>query len=234
MGRDTMEVSPRTALLCRRRACWVWLLVCGLVGCDQTSAPSAPDADQTPIELLQRMIELRRQAAYQQMSRLVVPERANEVIETLAAVDEFLLANQTLCDYVRDKIGIGLSRMVDQSQLGSNLEIFSRHLRLLDQVIDDDKASVSFIVAEKLPLGRASLVRRDGQWRYDPGAGYDAALPAAFRQMARGLRLVLEDLRSGRIGRREVYETPMRLVEEVSLRLGPGVRMLPARPVESP
>ena len=161
------------------------------------------------------------------MSELVVSERGHEVTKTLMAVDEFLRANQDLCNYIRDQFAFGLSQSIDQSHWGAHLAIFSRYVELVDQLVDDDAATVSFTVDGRLPLQRAKLVLVDGAWLYDPGPGYDPQLPAAFQRMARGLRQVLDDLKSGRLPADKIRADPPRLIEDVRVRLLPGVKMLP-------
>jgi hypothetical protein len=163
-----------------------------------------------------------------------VPRRATEVVKTLMAVDEFLRANRTLCDYVRDEFALGLSQSIDQSQWGAHLSIFSRYVELVDERIEGGTATVSFTVDAQLPVQHARLVRSDGMWRYDPGDGYDPRLPAAFQRMARGLRQVLDDLREGRLPAEAVRADPQKLVEEVRVRLVPGIKMLPEPPATQP
>lgn len=168
------------------------------------------------------------------MNDLVVAGRAHQVVKTLMAVDEFLRANRALCDYVRDEFAVGLSQSIDQSRWGASLDIFSRYVELIEERIEGDQATVSFTVDGRLPLRHARLVRIDGVWRYDPGPGYSPQLPTAFERMARGLRQVLDDLKSGRVSANAVRADPQRLIEEVRVRLLPGVKMLPAAPTTQP
>ena len=167
---------------------------------------------------------------YRPLRRLVVPERAHEVVKTLVAVDEFLMMNKALCDYVRENFTLGLSQSIDQSRLGRNLDVFSEYVQVIEQRVDGLRATVSFTVDGRLPLRRAELVKVDGGWRYDPGEGYDPQLPAAFQRMARGLQHVLDDLKSGRLAADTLRAEPELLIEEVRVRLIPGIKMLPAQP----
>lgn len=185
-------------------------------------------ASLAPREAIERMLELRRLGRYGEMAALVVPERRGQVQSTLMAVDEFLHANRELCRYVAQHVGAGLSQAIDQSHWGASLDVFSRHVELLHETIEDQEATVSFQVDSRLPIRRARLARVDGAWRYDPGEGYDPELPAAFLRMARGLRDALASLQSGRLTGEAVRQSPDKLFEEVRLRLSPGVKMLPA------
>jgi hypothetical protein len=209
------------------------MIVClAATGCErsaQTPAGAVSNAapKQSPEAVIEQLMALRRSGAYQSMSPLVVPERTHEVVNTLMAVDEFLHANRALCNFVRDRITLGLAQSIDQAHWGDHLDVFSRYVELVNEHVNGDTATVSFMVDGQLPVRRATLRRINGQWRYDPGSGYDPQLPAAFKRMARGLRQVLDDLKSGRLPIEAVRDDPERLIEEIRLRLLPGVKMLP-------
>lgn len=201
--------------------------------CERTTSPESPRT-RSPRATIERVIAARDSGSYQTLNELIVPGRAPEVIKTLMAVDEFLHANQSLCDYVRDAFALGLSQSIDQSHWGANLDIFSRYVELIDQRVEADTATVTFTVDGRIPLRHARLVRTDSVWRYDPGLGYDPRLPAAFQRMARGLRQVLDDLKSGRLSADAIRADPQQLIEEVRVRLQPGIKMLPAPPTTQP
>ncbi|MEP0848626.1 MAG: hypothetical protein HRF50_17610 [Phycisphaerae bacterium] len=196
------------------------------------NAGDPPPAASDPQEFIEELLAARRAGSYRRIEQLVVSERAAEVVATLRAVDEFLVANRGLCEYVREHVNPGVATWIDQAYLGGSLEVFSSDVRILSSHEGPDQAEVSFLVDERLPARHARLVRDGGTWRYDPGPGYDGALPRAFAKMADGLRQLLDDLRSGRVSADEVRRNPQRLLDELKLRLSPGVRMLP-RPPES-
>ncbi|MBU0640700.1 MAG: hypothetical protein KKB50_17695 [Planctomycetes bacterium] len=199
-----------------------------------SSAAVAGGGALSPRETLVRLIAARQAGDSHTMEALICPTHAPDVIATLLAVDGFLTANRQLCDYIRDHVALGLSQSIDQSYLGENLDIFSGPVELLDETIDGDQARVAFVVDERLPAKHARLQCLDGVWRYDAGPGYDPALPQAFEHMARGLRQVLTDLQSGRLSPQQVRDDPQSLVDQVRLRLLPGVRMLPRPPQTQP
>lgn len=172
---------------------------------------------------------LRRSGTYAKMEELIVPERRHEVSRTLVAVDDFLHANAEICRYVREHVAFGAAQAMDQSALVAHLDIFSPYVELLHENVEGDRATVAYQVDRSLPLKYAELRRVDGRWLYDPGPGYLPEIPAAFGRMARGLRQVLAELRSGRLPAEELRANPDRLLEEVRLRLAPGARMLPKR-----
>ena len=195
--------------------------------CERAASPDNSGA-RSPRVTIERIIAARDSGSYQRLNELIVPGRAHEVVETLMAVDSFLRANESLCDYVRDAFALGLSQSIDQSHWGTHLGIFSRYVELVDERAEGDTASVTFTVDGQIPLRRAALARVDGTWRYDPGPGYDARLPDAFGRMARGLWQVLDDLKSGRLSADTIRADPQQLIEEVRVRLQPGIKMLPA------
>jgi hypothetical protein len=182
-----------------------------------------------PKATLERIMSLRKSGAYAKMEELIVPQRRHEVSRTLVAVDDFLHANAEICRYVREHVALGAAQAMDQSGLAASLDIFSPFVELLHERVEGDRATVAFQVDRRLPLKRAELRRVDGRWLYDPGPGYRPEIPLAFSRMARGLRQVLADLRSGRLPVEELRANPDRLLEEVRLRLAPGARMLPKR-----
>jgi hypothetical protein len=206
-------------------------VVCS-AGCERTTGPasdggSTPVPQRSPRATVAQLIAARRSGSYQLASALVVPGRGHEVVTTLMAVDEFLHANRALCNYVRVELGPGAAQLIDHSRWGAHLDIFSRYAEVIDEQIDGDTATVAFTVDGQLPVRHAQLRLVDGAWCYDPGAGYAAELPTAFQRMARGMRLVLDDLKGGRISAEAVRADPDLLVEEVRVRLLPGVKMLP-------
>ncbi len=220
-----------------RCGAWLFLLLAPLVlccaACDRAAPPSAAAA-RTPRATIELILASRDAGSYQTLNELIVAERVHEVVKTLLAVDEFLHANKSLCDYVRETFAVGLSQSIDQSHWGAHLDVFSRYVELVDQRIQGETATVTFTVDGQVPVHRARLVRVDGAWRYDPGSGYDPQLPAAFERMARGLRQVLDDLKSGRLSAEAIRAEPQRLVEEVRVRLQPGIKMLPAAATTQP
>jgi len=198
-----------------------------LPACGPASAPETLQAG-SPRQVIQRILAARARADYVDIERLTVPERAAGVVATLIAVDDFLQADGELSRYVRDHVSVGLSQLIGCSAWASDLEVFSPHVELVQASERGSEAEVSFTIDGRLPLSRARLTRRAGRWLYDPGPGYDENLPRAFAAMARGLRMVRDDLAAGRIAPEAVRADPQRLLEEIRLRLAPGAGLLPA------
>lgn len=206
--------------------CICVLLFC-LAGCNTSSSAAGRADATTPRQVLAKLRELRAASKYREMETWIVPERAGEVARTLLAIDGFINANEALVNFVQQNVSPGLARVIDQSYLAQSLDIFSSGIGWLDEVVDGDAATVAFTIEAKIPARHAQLVRVGGSWRYDPGGGFDPAMPAAFDRMALGLRQSLDDLRSGKLSLETLRDDPRRLLEEIRLRLMPGVNMLP-------
>ena len=218
----------------------------------EESGAATPDPRQT----LQRAIELRAAHKYRELAPLLVVERADTAVRCLMAVDHFLTANRSLCNWIRDHAGIGLSQTVDQAYVaedlgtyaGDGLGVFGLNIELLDMTIDGDAASVSFAgSAVDAPVRRARLTRSAPPasggsparpWRLDPGSACADPLPAAFEDLARGLELALSDFETGRVTADELRGDPEVLVEKIRAHLRHGVNTLSkataaARPTET-
>jgi hypothetical protein len=206
-----------------------------LVGCARP--PAAARGGTTgggPRATLQHLCALRQQQRYQELPALIVPQRSDDVVRFVRAVDEFLAANRRLCDWLGEHAGLGLSQTIDQSYVaddlglyaGDDLGVFSRHVELLDETVVVDRALVTYTVESRLPARRARLRSVSGAWRYDPGATCPEELPAALRDMARGLDTLRAELQNGALPLDPLRDDPELLMEKVKARLRRGVNLL--------
>ncbi len=202
------------------------LALLALPACERRPAPTSAPAT-SPVAVIENLIAARRAGAYQQIRELTSPERAEQVLRTLLAVDAFLSTNQQLCDLVRTQVALGVADTIDHSRLAYHLDIFSRHVRVLDATAEGSYATVAYLVDGELPVRHAPLRLVNGAWRYDPGPGPYEALAQAFERMDHGLRQVLDALREGRLSAEQMRDDPQKLVEEVRIRLLPGIKLLP-------
>ncbi len=209
------------------------LLPAGVGGMACSRAPTATRPPLSPRAAIARLIEAHQASDHERLRALIVPGRVTDVVNTLMAVSEFLNANRRLVEVVRQDVGLGLADTIDQSWRAYYLDVFSKYVELLDESITGDSATVSFMVDGQLPARQTQLRLIEGTWRYDPGLGDYARLAEAYQRMARGLRLVTEDISGGRLSIQDLRDNPDRLVEEVRVRLLPGVQMLPQPPTTS-
>ena len=205
-------------------------------GCEQTAPPPtvAAPAVAGPCATLRELMDLRSRRLYDRMNALLVPDRAPGVVQTLLAVDDFLAANDHLCNWVRDHIGIGLAQSIDQAYLGDDLgfylcnsmNIFARGVELLDEAVTGDSAVVSFTVDGRTPAEEAHLKQIDGRWRYDPGRAVPEGFADAFRDMARGLDELRSELDRGQLNVDRLRDEREELMDRVEGKLRRGVRLL--------
>lgn len=180
---------------------------------------------ESPRAVLKRLSEAYRERAFRTIEPLVIRESAGETVQTLTAISDFLSANDELGRVVQETFGQGLARATDQSGIAGSLDIFSDNVSLLEERIDGEAAVVTFLIEGRLPLREAKMRLQDGRWRYDPGGGYDPSVPEAFRRMAEGLRMVATDLKAGKQPP-GMAEKPEQLLEEIRIRMVPGLSML--------
>lgn len=220
-----------------RDICVVLLLaLAGCGGAPQPSAASSPAPLErlTPKQVVDRLIALHAARDYAGIERWVLPERRASLIESLQALHDFLATNEALCQHARDRLPLGTAETIDLTRLARNMDIFSPYVSVLAESIEGDTARVTFQVDGGFPLRHATLRRRDDRWRYDPGAGFDESLPRAFREMAAGLRQVLDDLKAGRIAEADVRRDVSVLVAAIEQRLEPALARLRAHPGPRP
>jgi hypothetical protein len=224
----------------------MFLAVMLLGGCERSAAPAAPapptaTGTRGPRQTLLELRELRRTRHYDRMKTLIVAPRAPGVIQTLLAIDDFLAANERLCNWVRDQVGIGLAQSIDQSYLGDDLgfylcnsmNVFASDVELLDESAHGEDAVVSFIVSGRSPAEEAQLHRSAGAWCYDPGRAVPAGFAAAFRDMTAGLRELVAELETGQISVADVRDERELLMDKVQAKLRRGVRLLSEARAES-
>ncbi len=194
-------------------------------GCDRGPVDPAPAR-----ERLQDLVFARRAGDLAAVERLVLPARRTELIETLTAIDGFVEAAERLQDYVRRTFGAALAEGVQLAALGRNLGVLSADVELLDARPLADEAGVvrvSYVAGNAPPARYARMVRSDGSWWYDPGEGFDPALPAAFRRMAEDLARFQAELEGDEALRTRIHRDAQVFQDALAERMAPGLGMLP-------
>lgn len=211
----------------RCRIAWLIAFAVTVSGCNPagTNVPAATSTA-SPKAVLERLVRLRAERRYPEMSPLIVRDQSSAVITTLLAIDDFIAANERLRSYVRDHVGGGLADEIDQSPLAADLEIFSRTIEFLDEKITGDSSRVGFLANNTLPVRQALLARTSTGWRYDPGGGGDPRLAEAFSRMARALDQCRSEMQMGRLKTESMSENPEPLLREIRTRLSPAMREL--------
>lgn len=232
-------MARSNAVSCRvvRRSLFWWLLTTlslAPVACRANDQPARPpDAAAAARAVIDELRQLRHAGRYDDIEPLVAPGRFAPLRELLLSVDALLHANAALTSFVQREISAALAQNIDQSYWAEMLGIFSRDVHVISAQIDGDEAAVTFQIRDHLPLDHTTLRLVNGAWRYDPGAAADPGFAKAFREMADGLRAVLGDLRRDPDACKRFERYPDELVNEVALRLRPGMALLPRPPKEA-
>lgn len=184
---------------------------------------------------------LRARRQYHDLAQHIVAAQRTDIVNTLLAIDEFLAANRRLCMWLRDEVGAGISQTIDQSYLtddlglyiGETLGVFSEDVTLLDEVVQERTAIVTFSIRSRVAAQRAYLRRVDDRWQLAPRTTVTRQHIEAFRDMARGLDELLDELRTGLLPANVVRNDPQKLIDATRLSLRRGVRLLSKAAVAS-
>lgn len=194
-----------------------------------------PRADFGPRDTLSALHAAAQARSYERIAALTLPERAAGLVETLRAVHAFVDEERRFRAVITEHFGRHFGQALALAHFADNLGALSAEARLLDEVIDGERARVTFIVAETPPAQSAALRRRDGVWLYDPGPGFDPAWPRTFAAMARVLRDMRGELASGRRSSQAVRADPQTFLQELGDRLSAAAGGLPtSRPTGGP
>lgn len=213
----------------RRRA---WGLVallcigCLLPACGRSEDPATATGSDAAATA-EAIVAARTQYDHRRLRALVVPTAADELVALLDAVDGYVQANQRLRRYLRENVSADLALSINQEHLWHHLGLVSRDVQILQVEPTGDRATVTFIVADRIPVERATLVRTPAGWRYDPEEAIDPDAATAFERMTAGLRFLQSDLEHGKLTPAELRRNPERLHQELRLRLSDGVHLLP-------
>jgi hypothetical protein len=223
----------RTAIIARAI---VALAIVHLTGCDRPPPANPPASPGGPRDTIARIIELRDQRRYASLEPLIHPDRAADTTRFVRSLDDFAAANTALCAWLRNHVAPGLAQTVDQAYIpadldlfaGPTLGIFSTDVRLLDEAITGDDATVSYMIAGVLPARHATLRRIDDTWRLTPTDTPITELADAFDALTAGLQRARRALVAGDMAPDDILADPNILKRFVAAQLAPGVRLLPS------
>lgn len=225
--RRRYEVGSQRILLAVRLALLITFLAT-LPACRSQTPPPAPQ--HTPAELVVALRSAHKLRDYETLRTLILRNRAAAVVQFLLAVDRFEAANEKLRTTLERASLPTLASAVDLHHLTRRLDLFSSELEVVDIETRTSEATVIYSVANELPLRRATLVRSNGDWRYDPGPGDLAQLSRAFDALATGLLDTHNALATNRFPTTTLRRDPEPLLRELETRLAPGLKLLPAAP----
>ena len=174
------------------------------------SGDRAARASKSPSDTIRLVHEYRLAGRLALLEEHLVPEQRPQVVELIQAVDRLLWGNGVLKAAVTQHFGPSLARAFDRSQAANVIGVFSRDLTVLDETVDGNTAVVTLQIADRIPLDKVQLVRREGRWliRTDP------PIPGVSGEIRR-LAEVLIDV-SRMIADKDL--TPIQLKKELALR----------------
>ncbi len=151
----------------------------------------APDP-RTPIRTLEYLRSLRHQSQYRQLSEHLSGDARDDLVSLLRAVDRLVAASTMLTDRARTAYGPAVADQFRYDSFTNIAGLFSQDVKFISEDIDDDRATVVFQIADRLPLETANLRRNDSHWTLLtepigelPDAIFDLA--GLFERMARRL-----------------------------------------------
>lgn len=138
----------------------------------QASEPPAGDAlasppvgeELSPAETIRLVHKHRRSGRLSALAPHLLPEQRPHIVELIQAVDRLRWADQVLQESVARRLGESTARALDRSQLGNIIAVFSWDVAVVGEAIEGDRATVSVQIADRLPLERVEMIRRDGRW----------------------------------------------------------------------
>ena len=93
-----------------------------------------------------------------------MPEQKPFVLDLIQSVDRLLAADAALRKAVAEHIGPASALAFDRSAVADHVGVFSRNITVLTETVQGDRAIVTIQVADRLPLDKVHLVRRNGCW----------------------------------------------------------------------
>lgn len=199
---------------------------------DLPTAGSAPD-NLGPTETVERLRDYRFTGRYSLIEPFLLPEQRSAVIAQIRAVDRLHAAAKMLRRRVRHRLGMAAAQEFDFRQVANLLGVFSPDVTLLTERIDVDRATVSFQVADRIPLDAAEMLRRENHWVLvsDPIDG----VPDELLKLALLLERIADQVNGNDL-------TVDELRREIKLRQAPILRRLkklvtsatPRTPLEEP
>jgi hypothetical protein len=181
----------RIILLCMAVA----VAVFGMHGCGGESSTSPAD----PADVLRKMRQQYEAGRYRLIEPYIAAERRVQLVDTLIAVDQVLVANRRLQSVVTEHYGPGAALVWDLGELEYHVGPFSRNAQIIRSEKRGQKATVVIQIAERIPLQDIHFVQnKEGGWQYLPDQPIEG-MPAGLRRLARKMDELSETLQGGEV-----------------------------------
>ena len=161
----------------------------------RAATPTAHPSTLGPIETLRLMRRHRLAGDHVGIEPFLLADQRDLVIAQMRAVDRLIDATAVLRTGLEERFGLGAAQEFDYGQVANILGVLSRDVTLLTETVQDGRASVTFQVANRVPLESAEMVRRDDRWllAVDPIEG----VPAEIEKLAAVIAEVADGVRDG-------------------------------------
>jgi hypothetical protein len=157
------------------------------------NAPETAGDTGSPKAVVRRVREDRLAGRLGGVAPLLVPHQRSAVLELIQAADEITHADRVLHAAVAAHLGSAAAVQFDHSTVVDSFGVFSRHVEIVDEAVDGDRAVVIVQVSGRVPLEEVHLVRIDGSWliQTDPPI---PEIPRLLRELARVMVDVAREL----------------------------------------
>ena len=184
--------------------CLALLLGVGLLGaCDterhpqraSAATPTVHPSTLGPMETLRLLRRIQPAGDLAGIEPFLLADQRELVIAQIRAVDRLIDATALLRTRLEKRFGLGAAQDFDYGQVANILGVLSRDVTLLAETIQDERARVTFQVADRVPLEAVEMVRRGDRWLLvvDPIAG----VPEEIEKLAAVIAEVADGVRDG-------------------------------------
>lgn len=135
----------------------------------------------SPIETVEQVRRLRGAAQFEELERFIVESQSRHVINLIQSVDRLAHANRVLQRKVIQHYGSASAKRFDRSEITNALGVFSRDVKAVSERITGHRATVTYQVANRLPLQQVELIQNNGRWLIET----DAPIPEIAEELRR-------------------------------------------------
>lgn len=118
----------------------------------------------SPSEVILAINRARVAGHYDQLKQSLAPGRNSDHILILLAVDQVLSANTALQAAITKRFGSATAAQFDLSEIGESYGMFSFHVRVIRERINDERATVTIQEGDNVPLREVALELHNGRW----------------------------------------------------------------------
>lgn len=131
---------------------------------DGATAPALASGPAGPADVVRRAHRSRLAGDLSGLAECLVAEHRGPVRELVEAADRLVAAEEEFRSTVTRRLGHASAARVDRSGAADAIGVFSRNIRIVQERIDGDRATVTVQVADRVPLETVALVRREERW----------------------------------------------------------------------